>query len=413
MLWERKGFWLLVLAAGALSPLMGAVGEAQAGNAPFQRRQTLLEAVAEGDAPQALPLLVEALDDEALFVRRTAAHLLPRMGAPAASGLRLALENDDHEVRRIAFEGLEEIGMMSANLDKMLSEGHRLVRHAVQSLLERKLLAGGEEADALLARLAELYPKAPPANRRDILQLVSEAAPDTKRTDALLLLAAEDESSEVREAALTTMLGRVSPGSDVGEQVFAAASKASEAVREAAFQWRWEQEAVPFDEDAQELATEADLPASGWKFRRDLERTGHLEGWHEADFDDAEWKDVAIEQFWHQFLDENPDLVRQARMYRGVGWYRRTVKAPEVPEGGIVALLFMGVDECGWVWVNGRYVGQHNIGPRGWDMPFTLDVTDLIKPGEENQIAVRVMNTAAAGGIWRPVRFQVFLPANP
>jgi len=30
-------------------------------------------------------------------------------------------------------------------------------------------------------------------------------------------------------------------------------------------------------------------------------------------------------------------------------------------------------------------------------------VTDLLRWGEENQVTVRAMNTAAAGGIWQPI----------
>jgi len=65
------------------------------------------------------------------------------------------------------------------------------------------------------------------------------------------------------------------------------------------------------------------------------------------------------------------------------------------------------VDECAWVWVNGQYVGQHDIGPVGWDQPFRLDITKNVTWGQKNQITVRAMNTAMAGGIWRPVVIEV------
>jgi hypothetical protein len=69
--------------------------------------------------------------------------------------------------------------------------------------------------------------------------------------------------------------------------------------------------------------------------------------------------------------------------------------------------VFGGVDECAWVWINGKYAGDHDIGPNGWNVPFYLDITDLLNWGGKNQITVRAMNTAHAGGIWRPVTIEV------
>jgi beta-galactosidase/beta-glucuronidase len=40
------------------------------------------------------------------------------------------------------------------------------------------------------------------------------------------------------------------------------------------------------------------------------------------------------------------------------------------------------------VWLNGVQVGGHE----GGETPFTLDVTEAIKPGSPNRLAVRVLN---------------------
>ncbi|MBQ6598006.1 MAG: hypothetical protein IJH79_10690, partial [Lentisphaeria bacterium] len=53
--------------------------------------------------------------------------------------------------------------------------------------------------------------------------------------------------------------------------------------------------------------------------------------------------------------------------------------------------------------LNGKYVGQHDAGLIGWDKPFDLNITDEINWGGENVLAVRVEDTVAAGGIWKPV----------
>ena len=60
----------------------------------------------------------------------------------------------------------------------------------------------------------------------------------------------------------------------------------------------------------------------------------------------------------------------------------------------------------------GSHAGQHDIGPDGWTVPFCLDVTAFLKWGQENQITVRVLNTAQAGGIWKPVTLEVLKLGN-
>ena len=62
---------------------------------------------------------------------------------------------------------------------------------------------------------------------------------------------------------------------------------------------------------------------------------------------------------------------------------------PDNPhEDGRYLLKFWQVDYLADVWVNGKYVGQHE----GTGDPFTLDVTEPILPRAVNRVAVRVLN---------------------
>lgn len=139
------------------------------------------------------------------------------------------------------------------------------------------------------------------------------------------------------------------------------------------------------------------LPAEGWKFALDPSGEGHTKDYYKPDFADGEWRDFAIGKAWQ----------KQGVEHIGVAWYRRTFSLPEAPEHVAVELHFGGVDESTWVWVNGVYVGAHDIGPEGWNKPFALDITKEVVWGAENQITVRVMNTAAMGGIWKPIHIEV------
>ena len=96
--------------------------------------------------------------------------------------------------------------------------------------------------------------------------------------------------------------------------------------------------------------------------------------------------------------------------YQGYGWYRTTFKAPAEWKGKTVRLLFGAVDEQAWVYVNGRLVREHTEKSEGksynelWEAPFIAEVpSDQLELGKPNVLAVRVHNSKANGGIWRPV----------
>lgn len=168
-----------------------------------------------------------------------------------------------------------------------------------------------------------------------------------------------------------------------------------------AFQRLWPRGQYP-EQKVAEPVGEFRLPAEGWKFRTDPEDAGRAQNWYAHDHDDAGWLDATIETSWHEFLPEE---------YVGAAWYRRTVDVPEFPEAEVFSFEFGGVDESAWVWVNGQFAGEHDIGPAGWNETFRVDVTKLIKPGGENLVAVRAKNTVGEGGIWRPVALQAFKDA--
>ena len=145
------------------------------------------------------------------------------------------------------------------------------------------------------------------------------------------------------------------------------------------------------------VATTIPLPPGGWRFSLDPRRDGHKKDWFDPAFDAALWDTISIEQAWQQAGYE----------YIGVAWYRRTLELPARMDHLAVDLCFGGVDESAWVWLNGVYIGQHDVGPSGWNDPFRLDITQEVRWGTTNQLTVRAMNTAHAGGIWKPVELEV------
>ena len=138
---------------------------------------------------------------------------------------------------------------------------------------------------------------------------------------------------------------------------------------------------------------EVPLPLEGWSFRADPLADGHHKGWMNPDFDDSKWKKQKI-GWWEQ---------QGYNGYDGIAWYRIRFTMPPQGEAVGAEIGFGAVDESAWVWLNGKYVGQHDIGVVGWNRPFDLDITNEVNWGGENILVVRVEDTAAAGGIWKPV----------
>jgi hypothetical protein len=104
-------------------------------------------------------------------------------------------------------------------------------------------------------------------------------------------------------------------------------------------------------------------------------------------FDTASWSRVDVPHNW----DDYAGLRRLVHGNRhGTAWYRREFTVDAAERGRRVYLYFEGVGSYATVWVNGHPAGTH----AGGRTTFTLDVTDLVKAGEANLLAVRADHPA-------------------
>jgi beta-galactosidase/beta-glucuronidase len=75
--------------------------------------------------------------------------------------------------------------------------------------------------------------------------------------------------------------------------------------------------------------------------------------------------------------------------YHGVVWYWLKFKpVPQPFENGRYLLRFNSVDYLADVWLNSVHLRSHE----GSETPFVLDATDLIRPGTDNTLSLRVLN---------------------
>jgi len=136
-------------------------------------------------------------------------------------------------------------------------------------------------------------------------------------------------------------------------------------------------------------------------FRTDPFDEGIAREWFAGDAAAADWTPILTTEPF--YLQEGQQDER-GRPYVGQLWYRLRVDVPESIRGRKVVLYAPTVETEAWSWVNGQYVGHRSYREayiRPAEMEF--DVTEAIRPGESNLIAIRVGTglslAAAAGGL--------------
>ena len=151
-------------------------------------------------------------------------------------------------------------------------------------------------------------------------------------------------------------------------------------------------------------------------------------------FNDNTWPAIALPHTWstyettkeiHPFIYAASERVDSYWWY-GWGWYRKRLVLDNELDGKKIFIEFDGVQKYSKLFVNGSFVGEHKGGYTG----FYFDITDYVRLGGENIIAVEVSNrrndlfgtippsTAGNynvyGGIYRDVRIviknPVFIP---
>jgi len=117
------------------------------------------------------------------------------------------------------------------------------------------------------------------------------------------------------------------------------------------------------------------------------------------DFDDSGWDRISSLSFW-----EDQGLGK----YDGYGWYRQDLVVPkDWSNRDHVFLHFGAVDESFWLYIDGKLVHESLYATAGdtdlWKKPRIVEITAHLRPGTTQHLAVRVHDSAGAGGIWKPV----------
>lgn len=147
------------------------------------------------------------------------------------------------------------------------------------------------------------------------------------------------------------------------------------------------------------------------KHRRPHGNPGSDFAFVQADFDDSSWERVDLPQDW---AIKGPFQVGwnsevgggMGRLpCNGVAWYRKKFLVPQSDHGKSIFLDIDGAMSYAMVWLNGSLIGGWPYGYNSW----RLDLSDYLRFGEENQLAIRVDNPNhsarwySGGGIYRNV----------
>jgi beta-galactosidase len=117
------------------------------------------------------------------------------------------------------------------------------------------------------------------------------------------------------------------------------------------------------------------------------------------EFNDASWRTLDLPHDWSiegKIDHKNPTGLAGGFFPAGIGWYRKTFKAPVEWKVKNISVYFEGVYMNSEVFINGKSLGVY---PYGYSS-FSYDLTPYLDFTKENIIAVRVDNSQQVNCRW-------------
>ncbi|WP_302303656.1 glycoside hydrolase family 2 protein [Culturomica massiliensis] len=117
-----------------------------------------------------------------------------------------------------------------------------------------------------------------------------------------------------------------------------------------------------------------------WRFRK-----GDIPDAWQTNYPDSLWEVVNIPHG----LEYLPEKASGCVNYQGIAWYRKHFSFPAELKGKKIFLYFEGIMGKSKIWVNGRLLSEHF----GGYLPVAVDISEIVKPGEDNIVAVCTDNS--------------------
>ena len=134
---------------------------------------------------------------------------------------------------------------------------------------------------------------------------------------------------------------------------------------------------------------------SAWRFKPDPDNTGVSGEWYARDHPEEDWSALDAGKRWEDqgFADVD-----------GYAWYRRWVDVPGAWEGRPVWFVLGGLNDAGTLFCNGERANSYgdNDAHSMNDTPIIAELSEYVRFGERNLLAVQVFDWGASGGLWQP-----------
>ncbi|QIK60571.1 beta-galactosidase [Dysgonomonas sp. HDW5A] len=152
----------------------------------------------------------------------------------------------------------------------------------------------------------------------------------------------------------------------------------------------------------------------GWLFKKGPFPTDQI--LFQSGFDQR-WQDVIIPHTWNAIDMQND----KNNFYAGEAFYKKTYRPDASMKDKRIFLNFEGVASVAELYVNGTFAGNH----KGGYSAFTIEISKLLKFGEDNEILLKVDNSSRPdvvpinhtlfgvyGGMYRPVHLIITEKVN-
>jgi len=121
----------------------------------------------------------------------------------------------------------------------------------------------------------------------------------------------------------------------------------------------------------------------------------------------SEWERLPELKHLQLVFSKQPYWGRELRYFNEAPWWYKKEFSLSLAEGEHVELGFTNVDYYCKVWLNGRYLGEHE----GYSAPFSFDVDDVVNRNGRNRLIVKVWSPwekKVAGDILERRTFLVY-----
>ncbi len=154
-------------------------------------------------------------------------------------------------------------------------------------------------------------------------------------------------------------------------------------------------------------AVDGRIDLSGaWKFQIDPKDLGLSEGWYKSEYDASSWQKINVPGDWEAqgVTQPNPQWTEDDlnQPYSGYAWYRRSVTIPADWKDKKLFFNLGRIDDKDWAYLNGVPIGQTTSTPGRWISSVFRSYeipSSVVKFGQPNVIAVRVLDMRGLGGI--------------